>query len=86
MGQVAHVMHCDASNVTGIVDRLVVQELVSRHESARDRRTKTLRLTEKGTQVIVNIQQELPSAIGWDRLTNDECALIHKIAHNARLA
>ena len=84
MGQIAHVMHCDASNVTGIIDRLVVQELVSRQESARDRRTKTLRLTDKGTKIIEVVQRKLPAAIGWDVLTDDECALIHKIAHNAR--
>jgi DNA-binding MarR family transcriptional regulator len=84
MGQIAQVMHCDASNVTGIVDRLVAQELVIRQESARDRRTKTLHLTQKGSQIITRVQQQLPAAIGWDMLTDDECALLHKVAQNAR--
>jgi len=81
MGQVAHVMHCDASNVTGIVDRLVAQHLVLRHDSTRDRRTKTLRLTPRGTEVIEQMQRKLPSAIGWDKLSTEEYQLIHKIAH-----
>lgn len=84
MGQVAHVMHCDASNVTGIIDRLVSQDLVSRQESVRDRRTKTLRLTEKGAAIIKRLQQQLPSAIGGETLTHTECALLHKIAQQAR--
>ena len=84
MGQVAQVMHCDASNVTGIVDRLVAQDLVSRQESARDRRTKTLRLTDKGVRIVEQVLQQLPSAIGWDQLSNDECALLHKIAQCTR--
>ncbi len=79
MGQVADVLHCDASNVTGIVDRLVVQGLVTRQESARDRRTKTLRLTDRGRQVIVRLRRALPGALGWDRLSSEEYAVLHTI-------
>src|ERR1700733_1896639 len=44
MGRVADTLHCDASNVTGIVDRLVASKLITRHEGEHDRRTKTLHL------------------------------------------
>lgn len=37
MGKVAHVLHCDPSNVTGIVDRLVSHNLVTRQENPTDR-------------------------------------------------
>lgn len=45
---------CDASNVTGFVDKLVQLGLLERSESPYDRRSKIIRLTRKGVQ----IQQE----------------------------
>jgi DNA-binding MarR family transcriptional regulator len=41
-GKVANALHCDASNVTGIVERLVTSGLVERHEDPDDRRAKKL--------------------------------------------
>ena len=41
-------MSCDPSNITGIVEQLVIEGLVERKESAHDRRVKTVTLTEKG--------------------------------------
>lgn len=43
------------SNITGIIDRLVAQELVSRTEDANDRRNVCLQLTEKGRAKIADI-------------------------------
>jgi DNA-binding MarR family transcriptional regulator len=79
MGQVADVLHCDASNVTGIVDRLVAQGLITRQESSRDRRTKTLNLTESGTKIVEHIRKSLPLAMGWDTINPDDYALFHRI-------
>ena len=42
MGQLAETLACDASNVTGLVDRLESRGLVRRHPSAEDRRVKVL--------------------------------------------
>lgn len=72
MGKVADTLHCDASNVTGIVDRLVSQGLVVRTENAQDRRAKTLQLTDKGREVVRTIREHLPERIGCDKLTNAE--------------
>ena len=85
MGQVAEVMHCDASNVTGIVDRLVAGGLITRQESARDRRTKTLRLTDKGAAIVTRVRHTLPRVCGWDALDSTECALLHKIVQAGAL-
>jgi DNA-binding MarR family transcriptional regulator len=41
-------MSCDPSNITGIIEQLVVEGLVDRKESAKDRRVKTVTITEKG--------------------------------------
>src|SRR5262249_2417214 len=48
MGRLAETLACDASNVTGLVDRLESRGLVRRHPSAEDRRLKVLDLTPAG--------------------------------------
>jgi DNA-binding MarR family transcriptional regulator len=51
MGELAQLLHCDNSNVTGIADRLEAAGLLQRRPHAHDRRVKTLVLTEKGEQL-----------------------------------
>src|SRR6266481_735323 len=51
MGQIAETLSCDASNVTGLVDRLESRGLVRRRPSAEDRRVKVLILTPSGTRL-----------------------------------
>jgi DNA-binding MarR family transcriptional regulator len=51
MGQLAETLACDASNVTGLVDRLESRGLVRRQPSAADRRVKVLNLTPTGSQL-----------------------------------
>ncbi len=48
MGQLADRLACDASNVTGLVDRLESRGLVRRRPSDEDRRIKVLQLTPAG--------------------------------------
>ena len=45
------------SNVTGIVDRLVEQGLVSRTQNPEDRREMTLRATDKGKALVSNLRE-----------------------------
>ena len=79
MGQVATILHCDASNVTGIVDRLVAQGLVVRQEDEHDRRTRTLRLTDQGITLVHEIATKLPKQLGCDQLNVDERLTLHNI-------
>jgi DNA-binding MarR family transcriptional regulator len=51
MGQLAGTLACDASNVTGLVDRLESRGLVRRRPSADDRRVKVLELTPTGARL-----------------------------------
>src|SRR6187397_1182007 len=51
MGQLAETLACDASNVTGLVDRLESRGLVRRRPSAEDRRVKVLDLTPTGARL-----------------------------------
>jgi DNA-binding MarR family transcriptional regulator len=46
-----------SSNVTGIVDRLVEQELVSRKENPEDRRVLLLSVTEKGKTLLSSLRE-----------------------------
>lgn len=51
MGRLARVLHCDSSNVTGIVDRLESRGLATREAAPGDRRVKMLVLTKEGEKV-----------------------------------
>ena len=51
MSDVAERLGCDASNVTGLVDRLEAKGLVERRPHERDRRVKLLAATAKGHEL-----------------------------------
>ena len=72
MGKVAQKLHCDASNVTGIIDRLTILKLVTRQDDPKDRRVKTLALTAKGHTILDEVLALMPSRLGCDRLSADE--------------
>jgi DNA-binding MarR family transcriptional regulator len=50
-------------NVTGIVDRLVEHELVSRSENPENRRMQILRLTEKGATLLNELKERKVSQL-----------------------
>jgi MarR family transcriptional regulator, organic hydroperoxide resistance regulator len=51
MGELAQLMHCDNSNITGIVDRLTERGLVERLAADGDRRVKLVALTGDGREL-----------------------------------
>jgi DNA-binding MarR family transcriptional regulator len=51
MGRLASTLACDASNVTGLVDRLESRKLIERRPAAGDRRVKVLALTPTGIRL-----------------------------------
>ena len=57
MSALAEAMHCDNSNITGIVDRLETAGLAERRPSERDRRVKAVVLTEKGEWTRIEIER-----------------------------
>ncbi len=64
MREVAERQHCDASNLTGIVDRLEARGLIVRQTPAADRRVKELVLTEEGRRLhhhFAALTQRLPA-------------------------
>jgi MarR family transcriptional regulator, organic hydroperoxide resistance regulator len=50
MSALAGMLACDASNVTGIVDRLEARGLIERREDPSDRRVKMLAVTPEGSR------------------------------------
>ena len=59
MSELAAEMFCDASNITGIADRLEARGLVERVPAPHDRRVKTLALTPEGVRVRNELAQRL---------------------------
>ena len=51
MNAIAEFLMCDASNVTGIVDKLESRGLIVRQSAENDRRIKMLAVTEKGREM-----------------------------------
>ena len=83
MNEVAGRMHCDASNLTGIVDRLESRGLIQRQTRAGDRRVKELVLTEKGRHVRSEVVAVIDRTPGISALSPDERATLHRLLGRA---
>lgn len=59
MGRLAETLACDASNVTGLVDRLESRGLIARRASADDRRVKVLVLTPTGSRLRAQLHRRM---------------------------
>jgi DNA-binding MarR family transcriptional regulator len=57
MGALADALHCDASNITGIVDRLEERGLMERVMDPDDRRRRTLVVTDEGRAVTARLRE-----------------------------
>lgn len=74
MNVLADAMVCDASNVTGVVDKLEARGLIARQATENDRRVKMLAVTEKGRDLRTKLFAEAarpPAAIA--ALPRDTC-------------
>jgi MarR family transcriptional regulator, organic hydroperoxide resistance regulator len=71
MGQLAETLSCDASNVTGLVDRLETRGLIRRRPSDTDRRVKVLHLTPSGSRL---------RALLLDRMTSPPPATLARLS------
>ena len=80
MGSLAEALACDASNVTGLVDRLESRGLIRRQPSAGDRRVKVLELTPAGARLRSTVLERMtkpPESL--TRLPADEQRALVKI-------
>ncbi|HSS04866.1 MAG TPA: MarR family transcriptional regulator [Solirubrobacterales bacterium] len=65
MSEIAAVLHCDNSNVTGIVDGLEERGLATRTASAQDRRVKLIALTAEGRRVRARLMRAVEKPPDW---------------------
>jgi DNA-binding MarR family transcriptional regulator len=77
-------LRCDASNVTGIIDRLERRGLVERRASPADRRIKSLVATRKGDEVARALWIEVRArALTLMHLSDDERAMLVSLLRRA---
>jgi len=77
MNEAAGKLHCDPSNVTGIVDRLEARGLIERQHLTTDRRVKHLALTTAGRRLRGKVEKILTAAPGVSELAaSDQAALL----------
>jgi len=84
MSALAGLLVCDASNVTGIADRLEARGLVERRSAGGDRRVKMLALTPAGKELrarVYELMSEPPSAI--TALSEDDQRALRDILRRA---
>ncbi|WP_225987014.1 MarR family winged helix-turn-helix transcriptional regulator [Streptomyces spectabilis] len=80
MRVLAGTLACDASNMTGIVDRLEKRDLVRREPSPGDRRVKNVVLTAEGERVIDAIRANMGTTLaGLDTLDDEERTALHDL-------
>jgi MarR family transcriptional regulator, organic hydroperoxide resistance regulator len=73
MGRLAETLSCDASNVTGLIDRLESRGLVERRPSADDRRVKVLHLTPAGSRLRAQMLRRMTGrSLPFSRLSLDQ--------------
>jgi len=84
MSALAQLLVCDASNVTGIADRLEARGLVERRSAGKDRRVKVLALTASGIELrdrVYELMSEPPKAIA--ALSNEDQRALRDILRRA---
>jgi DNA-binding MarR family transcriptional regulator len=85
MQDISHELSCDASNVTGIIDRLQAGHYVTRTECPDDRRVKRIALTPIGEalrqKVITRLKET--ETVKFANLTPDEVSQLGKILQKA---
>jgi DNA-binding MarR family transcriptional regulator len=65
MSEIAAVLHCDNSNVTGIVDGLEEKGLAARRPSPDDRRVKLIAPTAEGRRVRARLNRAVERPPAW---------------------
>ncbi|MCF3183520.1 MULTISPECIES: MarR family transcriptional regulator [unclassified Streptomyces] len=87
MRGLASLLACDASNVTGIVDRLEARGLVRREPEPRDRRVKNVVATEEGRETMRRVREEMQATHGaLDTLDEAEGATLYALLERLRPA
>lgn len=84
MGELARMLHCDASNVTGIVDSLEDKALAVREPLEADRRIKVVELSGQGEALLRRLKREVAKPPPWvEGLSAEDQAALRDILQRA---
>lgn len=79
MRKLANRLYCDASNLTGIVDRLEELGLIKRMVDPDDRRVKRLHVTPAGARIRDKVAQAMYEVPELDSLTPRQETELHRL-------
>jgi DNA-binding MarR family transcriptional regulator len=81
MNELAELMCCDASNITGLIDKLETHGYIERAAGEDDRRVKQIKLTANGVKCRQDIHKklEVADALDLSNLSQDEIRSLYKI-------
>lgn len=81
MSQIADYIHVPLSTATGLVNRLVKDGFLQRERSEEDRRIVSIRLTEKGKNLVNSLKNTLESYLGRINsvLTDEERKILFEV-------
>jgi len=81
--ELTRVLGVGSATVTGLVDRLVAQGLVARREDPQDRRVRLVEPTERGRELIANLEEAGSVHMRGllDTLDGDDLTALERIIH-----
>lgn len=81
-GELAELLGCDKTNITGLADRLMRRGLVTRHVDETDRRVTRLHLTAEGRGFEWKIKEAMADHVGarWGGLSREQRAVLFDLA------
>ena len=84
MSEIAEVLHCDNSNVTGIVDGLEERGLAVRRPSDGDRRVRMIELTDEGRRLRARLIKAAEEPPAWLKgLSEADQLALHEVLRRA---
>jgi DNA-binding MarR family transcriptional regulator len=86
MSPLAERMNCEASNLTGLVDRLEVRGLVERRLDPDDRRVRVLALTRAGEELALGTWAAVAKRCPLNNLAPDKRAILDDLLREAMFA
>jgi DNA-binding MarR family transcriptional regulator len=81
MHELSERMGCDASNITGLIDKLEAQKFIERTADEADRRVKMIRLTSRGEDCRITLLEGLRQCekIDFSKLDSSEQQTFSKL-------
>lgn len=87
MHELSNLMGCDASNITGLIDRLEAHEYIERTPDPADRRVKKIKLSKKGESCRCSLLETLSAAeaIDMSALSDEELQTFRRLFNKIAL-